>query len=159
MNIFFDTEFTGLTSDPHLLSMGFVAESGATLYIELSDGWTEAECSPWVKHHVLPLLGKGEQLTRREAAKCLTDWLATFETKPVLLGDSDYDTVLVEGLLRSGGAALNAFDIHQLEFSSKTQAMAFEHAKKRLFALQPNAAHHALTDARVFRDAWHGVFG
>jgi hypothetical protein len=158
MNIFFDTEFTGLTSDPHLLSMGFVAENGATLYIELTDGWLESECAPWVKQHVLPLLGKGERLTRREAARRLADWFSTSETKPVLLGDSDYDTILVADLLRQGGVASDAFVIQQLVFSTKTQAVAFELAKKRFFTLQPKAAHQALTDARVLRDAWHEVF-
>ena len=37
MNIFFDTEFTGLTSDPRLLSIGMVAEDGQELYLELTD--------------------------------------------------------------------------------------------------------------------------
>jgi hypothetical protein len=159
MNIFFDTEFTGLSSDPHLISMGFVAENGATLYIELTDGWLESECSTWVKQHVLPMLGHGEQITRREAALRITNWLSAFESKPVLLGDSDYDTILVAELLHKSGAAPDTFVIQQLVFSTKTQATAFERAKKRLFTTQPKAAHHALTDAQVFRDAWHEVFG
>ena len=40
VRIFFDTEFSGLTSDPRLLSIGFVAEDGAELYIEFTDGWS-----------------------------------------------------------------------------------------------------------------------
>ncbi len=63
MNIFFDTEFTSLGSDPRLLSIGLVADDGQERYLELSDGWTEAICSPWTRQHVLPRLGKGEQVS------------------------------------------------------------------------------------------------
>ena len=36
MKIFFDTEFTGLTSDPRLLSIGMVADDCQELYLELT---------------------------------------------------------------------------------------------------------------------------
>jgi hypothetical protein len=48
MRVFLDTEFSGLSSDPRLLSIGLVAENGAELYIELTDGWSEGNCSAWV---------------------------------------------------------------------------------------------------------------
>lgn len=35
MNIFVDTEFSNLGSDPRLLSIAFVTENGAELYIEI----------------------------------------------------------------------------------------------------------------------------
>lgn len=65
MIVFFDTEFTGLSSDPRLLSIGMVADSGEELYIELTNGWSEDNCSYWVMNNTLPLLGNGERLTRR----------------------------------------------------------------------------------------------
>ena len=34
--VFFDTEFTGLQQDTDLISIGFVAEDGEELYIELN---------------------------------------------------------------------------------------------------------------------------
>ena len=64
MNIFVDTEFSSLGSDPRLLSIALVTENGAELYIEFSSGWTFEQCSPWVKNHVLPLLGQGLALSR-----------------------------------------------------------------------------------------------
>jgi hypothetical protein len=49
MIVFFDTEFTGLTSDPRLLSIAFVADNGQELYIEFTNGWGEADCSlKWI---------------------------------------------------------------------------------------------------------------
>lgn len=35
--VFFDTEFTGLTQDTDLISIGLVDENGLSLYIELND--------------------------------------------------------------------------------------------------------------------------
>lgn len=69
MRVFLDTEFTGLSSDPRLLSIGLVAENGAEFYIELTDGWSEENCSAWVREHVIPLLGKGARCTRREVGR------------------------------------------------------------------------------------------
>ena len=59
MRVFFDTEFTGLSSDPRLLSIGMVADRGEELYIELTNGWSEDNCSYWVMKNIMPLLGKG----------------------------------------------------------------------------------------------------
>ena len=36
MNIFFDTEFTGLRKDTTLISIGMIAENGKTFYAELT---------------------------------------------------------------------------------------------------------------------------
>jgi len=69
MHVFFDTEFTGLTSDPRLLSIGLAADNGATLYLEFTDGWQESACSAWVRQHILPTLGQGERLSRRAAGQ------------------------------------------------------------------------------------------
>ncbi len=91
MRLFFDTEFTGLTSDPRLLSIGLVADNGNELYLELTDGWTDANCSAWVREHVMPMLGKGERLTRRETANRILSWLSSFETPSTLLGETDWD--------------------------------------------------------------------
>jgi hypothetical protein len=69
MIVFFDTEFTGLSSDPRLLSIALVTDDGQELYIEFSNGWREEDCSYWVRQHVMPMLGNGERLTRREAVE------------------------------------------------------------------------------------------
>jgi len=95
MHVFFDTKLTGLTSDPRLLSIGLVADTDATLYLEFTDGWHESACSDWVRQHILPTLGQGERLTRRAAGQRIFDWLLRFDAPLVLLADSDYDTVLL----------------------------------------------------------------
>jgi len=158
VKVFFDTEFTSLGSDPRLLSVGLVSEDGQELYLELTDDWMDAMCSPWVRQHVLPMLGKGEQLTRREAGKRIGDWLATFSVQPTLLGDTDWDTNLITQLLEESGLTRTDFRVELLAFQSREQAKAFEVAKQQYFQLQKATPHHALTDAHAFRSAWSEIF-
>jgi len=157
MNIFFDTEFTGLNSDPRLLSLGLVTDDGHELYLELTDGWSDAMCSPWVRQHVLPMLGQGERLTRKEAGPRIIGWLLSFSTPTTLVGDTDWDTTLLANLMDECGIDRGSYRIELIRYSSKAQAMEFEHAKRAYFESQNAVPHHALTDARAFRVAWHGV--
>jgi hypothetical protein len=158
MNIFIDTEFTGLTSDPRLLSIGLVADNKLELYIELTDGWSEAICSSWVKEHVLPLLGNGERLTRRKAGERIMAWLSSFKESPTLLGDTDWDTTLIADLMHECGISRDSYRLELLAFSGKAQAKSFELAKLHYFKDQLATPHHAITDARAFHAAWHCVF-
>lgn len=157
MKIFFDTEFTGLTSDPRLLSIGVVGEDGQELYIELTDGWTDAMCSPWVRVNVIPMLGKGERLSRREAGRRIAAWLA-LQGDACLMGDTDYDTVLLAQLMDECGIARNSYRIELLAFNSKGQAKLFEAQKRLYFEGRYGDQHHALHDAHAFRAAWSSVF-
>ena len=158
VKVFFDTEFTSLGSDPRLLSVGLVSADGQELYLELTDGWTDSKCSPWVREHVLPMLGKGEQLTRHDAGKRIGDWLTAFTIQPTLLGDTDWDTTLLTQLLGESGLTRAGFRVELLAFQSREQAKSFEAAKKLYFQLQKATPHHALTDARAFMSAWTEIF-
>ena len=44
MNLFFDTEFTGLHAGTTLVSIGIVAENGKKFYAEFSD-YDESQCA------------------------------------------------------------------------------------------------------------------
>ena len=154
MHVFFDTEFTGLTSDPHLLSIGLAADNDATLYLEFTDGWQESACSPWVRQHILPTLGQGEQLTRRAAGQRIFDWLQALDAPLTLLADSDYDTILLAELLQQCGLTHDSFLIQLLAFTGKPQALEFEAAKQRYLASHGFAPHHALSDAAALCAAW-----
>lgn len=53
MNIYFDTEFTGLDhKNPDLISLGCVAETGEKFYAEFTD-YDISKCSDWVKENVI----------------------------------------------------------------------------------------------------------
>ena len=45
MLIFFDTEFTEIGVDPRLISIGLISEDDQTFYAELTDTYTQANCS------------------------------------------------------------------------------------------------------------------
>lgn len=55
LRVFFDTEFTNLHS-PEIMSIGLVAETGEETYFETQ--FDIHECSDFVRHTVIPLLGK-----------------------------------------------------------------------------------------------------
>ena len=57
-NIFIDTEFTHLGKDPDLLSVGMIAETGETLYAEVSNFATEKfnKNKNFLKQYVIPNL-------------------------------------------------------------------------------------------------------
>jgi hypothetical protein len=104
------------------------------------------------------MLGKGEQLTRREAGRRIGDWLATFTVQPTLLGDTDWDTTLLTQLLEESVLTGISYKIELLAFQSREQAKSFEVAKQQFFQSQNATPHHALTDAHAFRSAWTELF-
>ena len=62
MNIYFDTEFTGLVPDTTLISIGMVADNGQQFYGEFTD-YNEDLCDDWIKQNVL------ENLTLKDEKK------------------------------------------------------------------------------------------
>ena len=52
MNIYFDTEFTGLVPNTTLISIGCVAETGEKFYAEFTD-YNKDLCDDWIKENVL----------------------------------------------------------------------------------------------------------
>lgn len=136
-----------------------MADSGETLYIEFTNGWSEADCSLWVREHVMPMLGKGERLTRRDAGARIIAWIESFELPATLLGETTWDTDLFAALMHECDVAPNRFRLEALVYSGKEQAIAFAAASQRHFDLHQLTKHHALSDALAFQGAWNSVFG
>lgn len=55
MNLFFDTEFTGLHKDTTLVSIGIIAESGEIFYAEITD-YDKSQVNPWLQENVIDKL-------------------------------------------------------------------------------------------------------
>jgi len=153
MNVFIDTEFSGLGSDPRLISIALVTENGEELYIELTSGWNAERCTRWVVEHVLPQLGSGEQLTRRAAAHRIDDWLTSLGTGTSLIVDSDWDADLLAYFFAENGIAADRRPVQILKLDNKAVADEFEVARQKFFR-ERGSQHHALTDARAFQFAW-----
>jgi 3' exoribonuclease, RNase T-like len=89
MLIFFDTEFTELGVDPRLISIGMIAEDGRTFYAELTDTYTQADCSHFAVEAVLLHLEGGKaRMTMQELTLQLSHWLKAFKQPVTLVCDS-----------------------------------------------------------------------
>lgn len=52
MNLYFDTEFTGLHKDTTLISIGLISEDGRSFYAELND-YNKSQIDEWLKENVI----------------------------------------------------------------------------------------------------------
>lgn len=52
MNLYFDTEFTGLVPGTTLISLGIVSETGDKFYAEFTD-YDKSKVTPWIEENVL----------------------------------------------------------------------------------------------------------
>lgn len=157
MNIFVDTEFSSLGSDPRLLSIALVTENGAELYIEFSSGWTFEQCSPWVKNHVLPLLGQGLTLSRAAAVAHIDAWLTSLAAPVTLHVDSDWDAELIGQLLAENGLDRTRYPLQVLQVADRAAAEALAQQRAAYFAQHQCTPHHALHDARALRASWDSL--
>lgn len=145
LKLFIDAEFTDFI-DQRLISIGVVAENGEELYAELSDTYTEADCSTFVLDTVLPLLECGDaRMTERECAGWLHAWIESFGQPVILISDApQFDGPLVRDLLGLVGWPKNLAD----------HCIRFDGDDYDYFEENPDATrHHALHDARA---AQHG---
>jgi len=121
MKVFFDTEFTGLHQKTTLISIGLIAENGATFYAECGD-YDHLQVDDWIQDNVIKNLvfhgktnGKGwcncsvqnagtsdavtEVYGNREmVAECLKVWLEGFDKVELWSDCLAYDWVLFNEL-------------------------------------------------------------
>lgn len=118
MNLFFDTEFTGLHKDTTLVSIGIVAENEKKFYAEFT-GCDESQCDDWIRENVLKhtILGGNETLAKRLGENSNTtvvlgskadiryelgEWLKQFDEVQFISDVCHYDMVLLIDIF--GGA-------------------------------------------------------
>ena len=164
--VFYDCEFTDLTTDSDLLSIGFVSsDCDAELYIEISDAQVKLS-SFFVKEEVLPKFGKHnpEVLTRDHAAVRIQAWLDDLRGRDrnrqlVLVSDSTWDwNHLLELYIPIPGDPpwARSFNlvgrmVQNLLHPQRAEAFARELA---LYHRQHKQQHHALVDARALKHAF-----
>lgn len=166
--VFYDCEFSDISSASSLLSIGLVAADGdAELYIEIADANVNTS-SDFVKETVLPLFGRHapEVLTKAAAAVRIKTWLDTVRDGDrqcqiqMIAGSSwDWDHFLALFPMRPPSEPAWVFEFnlvgrmvqHLLDLSRPDQilneAMAMYHQ-------QHGEQHHALVDARALRAGW-----
>lgn len=160
MDIFIDTEFTGLTRDAQLLSFGAISEDEREFYVELHP-LPEIGCSEFVREHVLPLFEGGPARCPRPAfGQRLAGWLRSFDA-PRLIADSDWDAYVLryaltgeysraDGRLEFPGSDGLSATLLILPALRAGAAQALAKGMAAHFA-QDSRQHHALVDARALR--------
>ena len=150
MNVFLDTEFTDLL-EPQLISLGLVADSGLSCYVELL-GWQRGQCSDFVREVVIPLLDAPRRVSVHGASAEILRFfkdLGPFD----LMCDSATDLQLLGELLYDGAHPtppnLNGCFVVTLPVQAEMmRERAYEQGLRR---------HHALDDALALREGWRYV--
>ncbi|WP_456377582.1 3'-5' exoribonuclease domain-containing protein [Thiolapillus sp.] len=177
MNLYLDTEFTGLRQDAMLISLALVADDGRAFYAEFTD-FDRARCDDWIRQNVLvhcrwladearmPAPGRWREgdlvlvLDDREGVRAaLGDWLARFDAVEVWADCPPWDWVLFCELF--GGAFGLPDNIHYLPMDLATLFKArgldpdTDRAAFAVWKESPDDAtqvrHNALYDARLTR--------
>jgi hypothetical protein len=152
MRFFLDTEYTGThTHNPLLISLALVAEDGSReWYVELADGWTMQDFSPFVIREVLPHL-KGPQMTWGDARQSLLQWFAAAPRGCVAACDAEQDFQFLLALL---GKRPSNLAPQRLDLAPLINTGSYHHVVEKYHLLPDHPWHHALHDARSYRLAW-----
>ncbi len=180
MNIFFDTEFTGLHKGTTLISIGLIAENGRKFYAEFND-YDKKQCNDWIKTNVIANLMNLQPLgkpnasavwppdcycgTKRRIASELRRWFSEFGEPVQLISDvCAYDWILFCDIF--GGAfeipenvSPAPVDINQMiaAYLKCTPAEAFD-VNREDFAESPDGKkHNALWDAMTIKAIWSKI--
>lgn len=166
--VFYDCEFTDLSPNSSLLSIGLVVADGdAELYIEIADANVGAS-SDFVKETVLPLFGRHapELPTRVAAAARIETWLDTVrgndrQRQIQMIADSswDWDHFLALFPARSPDEPVWAAEFNlvgrmvQYLLDPSGPGRTFDTAMT-MYHAQHGEQHHALVDARALKTGW-----
>jgi len=162
LSVFFDTEFAGDTtkreSKRFLISIGLVAHDGREFYAELTDTWTEQQCSSFVLETVLPLLDGGDcRMGVQELATRLKVWIESLSEGQVILRTDapQFDFPFVEEIFNSHGWPTNLRKTcGSIRFESSRQNHRYESGVADFFKTHGKRQHHALVDARSMQFGW-----
>ncbi|AKV06119.1 hypothetical protein B723_06795 [Pseudomonas fluorescens NCIMB 11764] len=138
---YLDTEFTSLNRyRAKLISIALVVPGGPEFYVELTDSWTLADCSPFVLETVLPLLDYASHgHTTDEARGELLVFLDALGSVEIITDAPDHDWPLLLWLAGPTGLPANVRpEPRQLTIDLDADYGGDE------------PPHHALQDARLF---------
>ena len=152
MKIFLDCEFTQLNRYSKLISLALVSESGDEFYVELTDTYSDEECSDFVIQIVLPQLDPlryGQSLV--EARSSLRRFLSCFDEELEVFSDAPHwDWEFFRYLVCADHQPLPAQVVRQptnlTSFFNQVNAEALVQVELS------DPPHHALLDARMLAE-------
>lgn len=89
MNVYFDTEFTGLVPGTTLISIGMVTEKNEQFYAEFAD-FNELLCDDWIFENVIANLRQDHMRGK------ISDRVSVVENETYVVGDSSYIRLILE---------------------------------------------------------------
>lgn len=138
--VYLDTEFTTLNRyRAQLISLALVVSEGPEFYVELTDTWTPADCSPFVIETDLPLLDHTRH--GRKTVQARSDLLAFLHSLgevEIITDASDLDWPLLQWLAGPEGLPDNV----RLEPGQLNIDLDADYAGEE-------PPHHSLQDARL----------
>jgi hypothetical protein len=154
MRVFFDTEFTGLTQNTDLLSIGLIDEDGRTYYAEISD-YNEDMVDDWIAKNVIANFTGEHIVTWDQMGDELVEWFKPYEKVEIWSDCLAYDWVLFCQVF--GGAFDIPKNIYYIPFDICTLMKAKgvdpdvnrEEFSGRLWG--DGRKHNALHDAKVIK--------
>ena len=150
MNLYFDTEFTGLQKDTSLISLGIISEDGHCFYAKFTD-YNQKQVNDWIEENVLAKLELSKEITdlydvyevegtKEEIKEALLYWLGELDdTHFDLVSDvCHYDMILFIDIF--GGAfdlpefiSPACYDINQdIYYSTRSMSEAFDANRESL---------------------------
>lgn len=179
MNIYFDTEFTGLHKDTTLISIGCIDENGRTFYAEFTD-YNKKQCDDWIKENVIAhlTLSNNQDIdisdddnwtvsgTKTFIKKAFTEWLEDYQDIQFISDVCHYDMVLLIDIF-----GVTAFDMpdnicaacHDInqdiaDYLNISEREAFDYTREDLLD-EPieGDKHNSLFDAKVIKAIFEKV--
>ena len=170
MKIFFDEEFTGLTKDNDLISVGLISENNDIFYAEFSD-YDINKCSDWVKENVIANLmnvydDRVLYDSKLNISLELQKWLNQFNNIEFISDVCYCDFVNLIDLITNN--ALNfkynavCHDINQdiAKYYNISEKEAFDKNRENIIDEIPyGEKHNSLYDAKVIKMIYERIWG
>lgn len=177
MNVYFDTEFTGLHKGTTLISIGLIASNGKKFYAEIID-YDRSQVNDWIKENVINNLwavsktidecSKFEYYhlgTKEQIAQKLKEWFLEFDSVQLISDVAHFDMVLLIDLF--GGAFdlpknvnPSCHDINQdiAKFLGVTEREAFDVSRECFLGIcLSSEKHNALYDAEIIKEIYEFI--
>jgi hypothetical protein len=180
MNIYFDTEFTGLHKNTTLISIGLISEDGKTFYAEFTD-YDKRQCDTWINENVishlsLDIIGVHKDSWKDSKIKgnkslikfYLSMWLSQFENVQLISDVCHYDMMLFVDIFGSAwdlpkNVNPSCHDINQdiAEWCGITEKQAFDMSREEILnsceKIIEGDKHNALYDAKIIKGIYEEV--
>lgn len=184
MNLYFDTEFTGLKKSTQLISLGIIYENGRTFYAEFND-YNPNECDEWIQKNVIEKLTLSDKNyfwkidesdgstickgSKQYVRAHLEYWLSAYDNIQLVSDVCHYDMVLFVDLFGTAfdlPASINpsCHDINQdiAKYFNISERKAFDVSRAEMTLVElkdSDEQHNSLYDAKVIKAIYEKIHG